>query len=140
VAALFGLTLSVVAEVVSWLPSVPPLPEAVFVLCVVGVFPVWATFILGPKQSASIPPWLPLLVVAAVATFIAAMHELPGQPQHEGDDYFFSDHGRHVPTDRLGYERGLRAQTRLFTSGTAVFYGVAVAGMRRGNEAHADTR
>jgi hypothetical protein len=134
VVALVGLTVSVLAEVVSWLPFLPPLPEVIFVLCVVGLFPAWATFILGPENAARPPMWLPLLVVAAGVNFVLAMHQLPGQPEHEGNAYFFNDHGRHRPTDRLGYESGLRAQTRLFTSGTAVFYGVALVGLRRKTE------
>jgi hypothetical protein len=63
------------------------------------------------------------------------MAQLPGQPEAHGGAYYFNDHGSQIPTDHAGYERGLRAQNRIFSGIPAVFYAVALAAWRRGSDA-----
>ena len=77
------------------------------------------------------PWWIALVALLAGVSFFSAMAQLPGQPEAHGGHYYFNNHGSLEPTTHAGYERGLRAQERLFTGIPAVFYAIAFTAWRR---------
>ena len=161
--ALAGAALAAVLNAVSWLPIDVDGLTPVWVLLFVGIFPVFFAVILvitreqrlrrdrlGPARwwqsgrlswrdaFAGAPRWavVLLLIVAAYAyiNFFAGIAQLPGQPETAGGLYYFTDHGRQMPTDLAGYLQGLRVQMRMFTGHPMVFYGIAalvMVGRRR---------
>ena len=75
--------------------------------------------------------WIGLVLIFALVSFFSAMAQLPGQPEKSGGQYWFNNHGSLEPTDRAGYERGLRAQERIFTAIPAVFYAASIIAWRQ---------
>ena len=141
VGAALGLIVSLTIALASYLPFVGVAPDALVVLCFLGLFPTFGGAVIRgvikeSKQRAAPPAmttfrwpreatWIAVLVAFAGISFFSAMAVLPGQPERHRGHYYFNNHGSLEPTDHAGYERGLRAQERIFTAMPALFYGVA---------------
>jgi hypothetical protein len=141
VGAVIGLIVSLTIALTSYLPFVGPAPEPLLVVCFLGLFPTFGGAVIRGvvaqrRQGTATPKlttfrwpreatWIAVLVVFAAISFFSAMAVLPGQPEKHGGGYYFNNHGSLEPTSRAGYQRGLRAQERIFSAMPALFYGVA---------------
>jgi hypothetical protein len=126
---------SLLLSLLSFIPSMPPLPMALVMVCFVGVFPAMGSALWGARRRGvplhggefirGLPPWIGLVAAFTFLSFFSAQAGLPGQPEIHHGQYYFNDHGSLITTTLAAYQRGLRGQQRVFTCIPAVFYAVA---------------
>jgi energy-coupling factor transporter transmembrane protein EcfT len=131
----FGMGVSLLLSLLSFMSFVPPLPTALVIACFVGVAPAMGSGLSGARRRGvplhgaefirGLPPWLSLVAAFAFVSFFTAQAGLPGPPEIHHGQYYFDNHGSLIPTTLAEYQRGLRGQQRVFTSIPAVFYAVA---------------
>jgi hypothetical protein len=74
-------------------------------------------------------PLYAYIVGAAVLFYVFAdffwmMQLLPGQPEQDGSNYFFNDHGILIPISLDGYRMGMQHSARLFSGHELIFFGL----------------
>lgn len=73
------------------------------------------------------------LVAAAVLLYVFVdffwmMQLLPGQPEQEGSNYYFNDHGSLIPISPDAYRMAMLHSARLFSGHELIFFGLGALG------------
>jgi hypothetical protein len=65
------------------------------------------------------------VVVYIFINFFALIPQLPGQPEQNGSNYYFNNHGSLIPVSSYTYRMGLMHAARLFSGHELIFFGLA---------------
>ncbi|MEU7873328.1 hypothetical protein [Dactylosporangium sp. NPDC049140] len=137
------------AGLAGWLllPGYHPVPMLMWLVAVIGIFPVFGSALLVARRYAHEDPapgtptlrrpgavvaavfatFAALAVAALVLTIVASAQPLPpGQPVIEGGQYFVNDHGTLTPVSQAVYVAALETGQLGFVSISLVFYLIAV--------------
>jgi hypothetical protein len=66
-----------------------------------------------------------LVVMYVFVDFFAMMPLLPGQPEQDGSNFYFNEHGSLIPIGADAYRMGLMHAARLFSGHELIFFGSA---------------
>ena len=82
----------------------------------------------GLRRSlpAGLGTLLVTIFILAWLVMASSIFRLPGQPERQGDHYFANDHGRHIPLNKVEYDRDLGLQYRLFAATATAFYAATI--------------
>jgi len=81
------------------------------------------------RFMAGLPLWVYALggavLVYVFLDFFAMVHLLPGQPEQDGANFYFNNHGSLIPVSADAYRTGMMRSARLASGHELTFFGVA---------------